>query len=151
MTTTLAMDLAEAFLEALQHPEDCEVLLWKERVKVLEEHFVEDRASLPDTVRRIFRAAYETKLQRVAREMEALPLADPKEAGLDPTVRPLYFMLNMIDGVWAPAYNGEESKAGWATLGIRYEDGSTEAIPCRPGRWAHCDADGRPSMPGAWD
>lgn len=101
---------------------------------------------MPDKIRDILNDATSSRLELAAQALEALPVLTHEQLGLKKE-RVLYFWLNREEGGWAPAYNAEEPGNGWATCGIRHEDGTTEVVPRPIGEWAHVDAEGNPSMP----
>ena len=90
-------------------------------------------------------------MQEMARALEELPILwDAYGASL--VVGDFGVMgFKLTDDGWIPAKAIEvNDENGWATLGLYYEDGATETVPCRPGTWAHATMDGTPNLPGVW-
>ena len=149
---TEVAELVREFNDAREQGTTTETGAWTTRIGLIEEWVKRDGLEPPDNVRRLFQKARTSRLQLAATELEDLPVVDRKEAGLAEGGWTLGFALNMHEGGWLPGYNIEVKESnGWATVGIKYADGRLETHPCPPGRWAHCDADGNPSMPWAWE
>jgi len=87
-------------------------------------------------------------IQLVAQKLESLPICNRTEQGIDEYV-PLYFVLDHRAGEWIPCYRAEDNRgtSGWLIGEIRYDDGSSEAMPSHIGKWADCNEDGSPRMP----
>ena len=86
------------------------------------------------------------RLERLCDKLESLPINANDEICSHGW---LYFVLT--DGEWYPCHKGvERSNTAYLTCleyGILYKDGSMESgVALRPGTWAHCTADNRPSI-----
>jgi len=84
-----------------------------------------------------------SKERRVMEFLESLPVKRPDYVA---EYRPNYYMLD-TDGFWIPVTAGEVNETnGWLMASIEETDGDYAIMACRPGHWAHVDADDNPSL-----